>query len=268
LRDSLTDKGSESRRQLKSWGVWLMIPLVILLGVLFMFAGEWRASLKTGRVVVDGASYIPAQQIFSLAKIPLKKPMYEIDLFEVRERVLSQPFIKSVSINRQFPEAIRISVRERVPIALLNCGQLRYVDAEGFLLPYIETSVKLDLPVISGIEGLQEKRIGEAASNDELFQAIALLESAQEIDTTLYHFISEVNMNKGQDITLYSADAGVPIILGRQEISKKLLTLQSFWNNFVKTENSGKMQYVDLRYNDQVVVKWNTENQRQAKGEL
>jgi len=268
LRESLIDKGSENRKNLKSWSIWLIFPLVILLGVLFMFAGEWRASLKTERVVVDGASYVPAQQIFSLAKIPLKKPMYEIDLYEVRERLLSQPFIKSVSINRQFPGAVRISVCERVPIALLNCGQLRYVDKEGFLLPYIETSVKLDLPVISGIEGLQDKQVGEAVSDDELFQAIALLKSAQEIDTTLYHFISEVNMNNKQDITLYSADAGVPIILGRQEIGKKLLTLQTFWNNFVKAENSGKMQYVDLRYNDQVVVKWMVENKRQAKGEL
>jgi len=63
-------------------------------------------------------------------------------------------------------------------------------------------------------------------------------------------------MNHGGDITLFSVDAGAPIILGRGGVAKKLYLLQSFWSNVVRTRGVEELQSIDLRYDDQVVVRW------------
>ncbi len=255
-----------SARRVKRWGTWLLLPLSVAMIVLCVFSWEWRESLKIQRIVVEGAHLVPAQEIFSAAAIASKSPMYGgVDLFEVRRKILLQPFIKTVAVLRQYPDALRIRVEERVPIASVNNGQLLYVDTEGILMPFQSLAASLDLPIISNVDGLKAMKPGEPCANTELHEAIALLQTAQAIDTSLFHFISEVNMNGGKDIMLYSTDVGVPIIVGRGDIGKKLVTLQAFWSNFVKSGTSQALRYIDLRYEDQVVVKWQNGSEQQSK---
>jgi cell division protein FtsQ len=253
------------RRRSKRWGTWLMVPLVAGLVLLVVFASEWRESLTVQRVVVEGSRVLSAGQVYAIASIPLKTPLYALDLLSVRQRVLAQPFIQSVSFHRQFPGVLRIRVTERTPIASLNNGQMRFVDPHGVLLPFVPSAVKLDLPMISGIDGIGKALPGDRLANSEVKTAIEVLQTAQEVDSSMFHFISEINMNNGKDIMLYSTDLGVPINLGRGEIAKKLLMLQSFWNGFAKTGSPEKLQSIDLRYEDQVVVRWQNEGKRPTK---
>jgi cell division septal protein FtsQ len=244
------------RNPVKRWGIYLMIPLVITIIVIVVFSWRWRDALGLQHIVINGNRIIPTQQILTLMDIPFKSPLYKVDIYDVRQRILQQPFVKMVCINRHFPDAIHAQIVEREPIATVNTSQLRYVDEEALLLPQIETAVQLDLPIISRIDGLEKAHIGEVISSPELSEAIKLLQTAQRIDTAIYHLISEVNMNSGKDIILFSTDVGVPVLIGRGEYEKKLILFQSFWNNFVKSQNTNKLQYIDLRFNEQVVVKW------------
>jgi len=50
---------------------------------------------------------------------------------------------------------------------------------------------------------------------------------------------------------------GVPMIFGRGEIAMMLVRLEAFWNDVVHERGSDNLQYVDLRFDDQVVVRWN-----------
>jgi cell division protein FtsQ len=245
-------------------GLWFLIPLSLGMIVLFVLSFEWKESLKIQRVVVQGSRIIPAQKIFTLANVPSKSVMCVLNVYDVQQRVLSQPFIKSVRVNRQFPNTLSIVVVEREPIASLSGDSLRYVDADGVMLPYIQSPVQFDIPMINGIDGLQSEQPGKIILNQELFTAINILQTASAIDSMIYHMISEVNMNNGDDIVLYSTDSGVPIKIGRGEFSKKLLVLQTFWNNFIKTGDAAKLGYVDLRFDGQVVVKWNQQSEAQT----
>jgi hypothetical protein len=44
--------------------------------------------------------------------------------------------------------------------------------------------------------------------------------------------------------------------IGRGNIGKKMLMLQTFWNGAVNPGNISQLQYVDARFDGQVVVKW------------
>ncbi|MBI1803256.1 MAG: FtsQ-type POTRA domain-containing protein [Ignavibacteria bacterium] len=254
-----------TRRRL---GVWLLAPLGVSFILLFIFMTEWKDSLTIRKYDVLGIRIVSKQEIAMIAQAVVSKDasMYGTDIGIIQEKIAAQPFIKSVTVTRQMPDVLRVQVTERDPIASLNIGhQMYYVDIDGVLLPYTQSSEKLDVPVISGINGIEHVRTGEVASNNDVYQAIDILKTSQAIDSSQYRFISEVNMNNGGDITIYSADVGVPIILGRGDVAKKLVTLQSFWNTIIKSQDPKKLRYVDLRFDEQVVVKWDQQTEHFPK---
>jgi cell division protein FtsQ len=257
-----TDIKSAQQKKVKRWGYVLLVPLLLGVIVVGMVSARWRESLKVQHVFTDGARIVPVQQVIGLARIPLQSLLDTVDLYAVRERILRQPFFRSACVTVSYPDAVQIQVSEREPIASLNTGQLRYIDRDAFLLPQIESSVKLDLPIISGVDSLRQSKVGEIIINRELSQAIELLETAQSVDSTLYRSISEINMSGGKDIILFLTDVGVQVIVGREEFKRKLIMLQAFWANFVKPQDAPQLQYVDLRFGDQVVVRWKTDSQQ------
>ncbi len=241
----------------KRWGLWLFIPLAAAFIMLVVVSYKWKESLKMERITVAGANILPVKDVVALARIQPRTAMSGIDLYEVRKRLLQQPFVKSASVNRVYPGTISIRIAERQPIGLLSGGQLRYVDADGIVLPYVNSSVTVDLPAISGIAGIQDAEVGKVCQQGDLAEAIRILQTAQAVDSTVYHFISEVDMQDGRDVILYSTDVVIQIYLGRGDVAKKLVALQSFWKTFAKTADLDKVKSIDLRYEDQVVVKWN-----------
>ncbi len=248
------------------WGIWFLGPQLVLLVLVFVLAMQWKNSLRIQHVVVSGTHILPATDVYTLAKVPMKNPLFGTGIQQVRERVMTQPFVKSAVVYRQLPDIVHIHVLERIPIATLNIGQLYYLDEEGVVLPYCRTAVKLDVPVISGIGGLDHVQVGVVAVSNEVFQAIDILKTARLVDTSIYRMISEVNMNNGGDIILYSVDGGVPIALGRGDIGKKLVTLRTFIGSILKSEDQEELRSIDLRFDEQVVVKWDQKSERYPKG--
>jgi cell division septal protein FtsQ len=62
---------------------------------------------------------------------------------------------------------------------------------------------------------------------------------------------------------LTSAESGVPIIFGRGDIADKIARLEAFWALEVAERGAGELEYIDLRYRDQVVARWrNSREQR------
>lgn len=265
MGDRMLNNGLSQKPVRKRWGLILMLPLLVGMFAFFILAMEWRGSLRIQRVVVKGFNTITAKEIANLAKVPTKTYIYTANLYDIQGRILRQSFIKSVQVNRQFPNKLSIEIVERIPVVSINCGQLCYIDADGVLFTSSATQKGFDIPLVSGISGAQTANIGKIFFSKEIFEAIEICQTAQLLDTALYHLISEINMNNGGDIILYTSDVGMPIMLGRKDIEKKLAMLENFWLNVAGTPDADKLHYIDLRFEDQVIVKQAAQQKRQEK---
>ena len=262
--ESTVQKNNEVQRPLRErWGMVLLVTLLLGANAVFILAMNWRDSLKVQRVVVEGVNTVSAKEIVNIAQVSSHALMYAVNLAQVQDRILHHPFIKSVAVYRQLPNKLNIDLVEREPVASINCGQLCYVDNDGMLLPCGESNKKFDLPLVSGIDGVQNARLGKTVMSKELFEAIEICRTAEALDTAVHHMISEINMNNGGDIILYAAEAGVPVIIGRGDVARKLLLLENFWMNTVGSTDVEGIQYIDLRFEDQVVVKRARQSERQ-----
>jgi cell division protein FtsQ len=254
VNEEFQQQSALRRTQQKRRGIWLLVPLLMLFIVLIVLSNEWSQMLHVERIVVEGARILSAKDVAAMTGIQPQMLLDEVDLMTVHQRLLNQPYIKSARINRQYPQTVSIVIVEREPIAVLSESHLRYIDADGVVLPRIESSVKFDVPFIAGISGLDSIQNGQKISSEEITRAIEILQTASAMGAS--HLISEIDMNNSSDVCIYSVDGGVKIILGHDDYTGKFAKLQTFWNEFVKTSDVSRLLYIDLRYDGQVVVKW------------
>jgi cell division protein FtsQ len=172
---------------------------------------------------------------------------------------MSHHYIKDAMVERNLPNSIHIQVVERVPIAIVNRSETMYLDENGVVLPRSISHRLFDLPMISGISASEPMVLGSIINQPDVIEALQLLTTMKTVNRPMYHNISEVQVRNGGDIVVYSAEGGVPIIFGRDEMPNKLVRLETFWNTIVRTRGTQLLQYVDLRYQDQVVASWKPE---------
>lgn len=235
----------------------LMLLLTMALVALTIYGNIWKNDRRIAHIVVEGNRIVPTKDIVALADVPLHEPLFEFDLFAVEQRVLKQPYVKQVSVHRDLPDRIRISIEERQPVALLAQGRLFALDAEGYVLPAVRSVAVFDLPVISVSVAAQECVMGKQIRNSRVREALAIISLAREMDEEMYRNISEIDGAGTDEFVLFTAEFGVPILLGRERVGVKLLTLSAFWKTVVIRKGANALDYIDLRFEDQVVVRWN-----------
>lgn len=229
---------------------------VLVMAGLIVWSNLWKSNLTVSKVIVEGNRIVEANEILQFAHVKPGTPMYDLDLAAIRRDVVSNFFIKDAVVERDLPSTIRITVHERIPLALINNGQILYVDEEGVVLPHSISKETFDLPILSGVSSAASLKPGTRINDPEVQEALMILSAAKLVGKELYHVLSEVHLRNGGDIVLYAAEGGVPIIFGHGNVASKMVRLEQFWNEVVRERGAQHVQYVDLRYDDQVVVRW------------
>jgi cell division protein FtsQ len=140
------------RRRWLAWRYLLVVVVVLALvggGIYAVYYSKW---LAVEDVEVSGAQTVTAGDIRDRSGIDDGEPLMRVDLAAAERRIGALAVVKTVSVTRQWPHGILISIEERVPIAVVEIGgQLRGMDEDGVVfrsykqappgLPRVETSI-------------------------------------------------------------------------------------------------------------------------------
>ena len=246
-----------SRHSGLSTGVFLL-----LLVALALLANVWKENLQIGEVTVRGNRIIPDAEVIALSGIERKEPLFEVDLFQVLQRLLRNPFMKSVSVERESPGRIALTVVERTPVAAVALGRIHFIDDEGYVLPPVLSEEIIDIPVITGHLPADELVSGGRVSSATGREVLAALEALRGLGDGVYRRISEVHVASNGELVLFTVEGAVPVLVGNGDYGRKLVALAAFWNQVAMRADLHRLEHVDLRYNDQVVVRWRKNVQR------
>ena len=230
--------------------------LLIAVGGLIVAANLWKSRLTVDDIRVEGNRVVDTNEILQLAHVRAGAKLYDLDLMAIRNDVLSHDFIRDVTVERDLPSTLIIRVTERSPIAMVNRSGIRYLDQDGVVLPQSLSRELFDLPVISNIDPGVLLAVGSRVRNSDVLEGLHILVTARAVSKELYHLLSEVRLRNGGDIVLYATDGGLPIIYGHGDAAGKLVCLDTFWKEIIRQRGFGALQYVDLRFEDQIVVRW------------
>jgi cell division protein FtsQ len=87
--------------------------------------------LDVDRITVAGAAHTPPDLVRAASGIHLHRPMTGVDLDHARRGILALPWVRSVSVAREWPATIRVSVTERTPVAAVPAGQAGFALVDG-----------------------------------------------------------------------------------------------------------------------------------------
>ena len=155
--------------------------------------------------------------------------------------------------NRQVDVMVELADQ---PVAALVGDRILYLDAEGYVLPPVHAGNIADLPVITGEAGGADCVPGRRIKSHRLREALEILTTAQRVGDDLYHMISEVHCSPDSTFVLFTTESGVPVAFGRGDAAAKLVKFDGFWKQIAMQRGAAQLKTVDIRFADQVVVRW------------
>jgi hypothetical protein len=106
-----------------------------------------------------------AQSVSDLAAVPVGKVnLFDVNLGDIETRVLSNAWIRSVKLKKNFPQTLSIEVDLKDPQAIFQStnGALSYVDSDGRAFGKLNLANLRDLPLLTGFDREPRGRIQEA----------------------------------------------------------------------------------------------------------
>ncbi|MBI1987979.1 MAG: FtsQ-type POTRA domain-containing protein [Nitrospinae bacterium] len=212
------------------------------------------------QVVVKGTRRLTPEQILQWAALedrstpgaPARRvrelDLWQVDLKEMASRLKSHPWIEAVAIERNPPDRLTLTIRERVAWARLEGPSSYLVSGEGMVLQRVsEGDAGPPLPRLVGWGGhpyLPGERIGKA----EILRALEILKEAGHCPWALHQGILQVDLSQGERPVITLGN-GRKLRFGPTDIRGSWARLRA-----VSSRMEGAPGMIDLSFKDLVVV--------------
>ena len=201
---------------------------------LLALIGAWKLAahqplFELREVTVGGTlAHIARGEVEDVVRRELKGNFLTLDLAAVSTAFQQLPWVRRVSVRRQWPGRLDIMLEEHVPLARWGAGAL--VNTEGDVF---RASYKGDLPQFVGPEG---------AAREMTIQYRYFRKSLEAIGQTPVRL--EVSPRRAWKVRLAS---GVTLVLGREQVEARLARFIAMHDRAIAPLGP-RVEYVDLRY--------------------
>ncbi len=169
------------------------------------------------------------------------------DVNIIQQQIERLPWIKQVSVRKQWPNELKIHLVEYVPVAHWNDLHMVDVDGKSFSIP-AERIAKQKMPLLYGPEGSEQDVLqGYQTMSQQLASASSVGKFAvKSVSMTARH---------SWQITL---DDDIRIDLGRDDRNGRLQRFIELYPRLQQQADADKkrISYVDLRYESGAAVGW------------
>jgi cell division protein FtsQ len=223
-----------------------LLGVALLLGLLLGTAGGvtwWLGqpdTLPIRRVQVEGEfRYLKQEALHAAIGELASGGFFNVDLRAVKQAAETQPWVASASVRRQWPDTLRIEIREQVPLA--RWGDNRLVSAAGVVFAP-ENSIRFDnLPRFSGPDAAADQM---AVRYQQLAGEMARAGLA----------VTDLVLSDRRAWELRLAN-GLRLLLGRVINDVQLRHFVTVYPRAL-ADKAPLMESVDLRYSNGFAVRW------------
>ncbi|MBN2283045.1 MAG: FtsQ-type POTRA domain-containing protein [Deltaproteobacteria bacterium] len=186
------------------------ISAVIALLLVYFYNFAMCATLfRLHDAEVRGCRHVSEQEVIERAGIVPSMNILRINPSKMERQVKANPWVKDVSVGREFPDRLIIEIVEREPAALIRKeGSLFILDREGEVFKGLKSDDSVNLPVLTGI---LERGVADKALVRKCYSLMRCL-SARESFPQIEH-VSEIQVDERFGFTLYT-DNGLVLQLG------------------------------------------------------
>ncbi len=220
---------------------------IFVLGVIGLGAGlaglYFSPLLRVQQVEVTGAATVSADDLRDIVGAE-GESMLTVDFADAEARIGQMPQVQSVTIERQWPQTVKITVVERAPWATWAIGDAAYViDSEGIVLGGV--AAPDGSPTITATDSTGILAPGDKVDSGAVALTRALLE---EVPARLQLSVASLEWSNASGLSL-TTDAGYRVVVGgHEDMEYKFAVWQQIEASVGREVMNGHV--LDLRFGD------------------
>jgi cell division septal protein FtsQ len=232
---------------------FLLIAFVMGISAVFLLFYQYLTAspyMKLERVEMEGVDSRIRQELIQAAGLNSDLSLLSLNLSALREEMKKHPWVRSVKLERQFPNTLIVQAEKESAWALvLMDNKTYYMNEWGEVFKEVEDSEDMDFPVITGVskQGSEVQR--------QLKQAARVMRilRAEEGEWSLCE-LSEIHMNEGTDMSLYFNRLSAEIKILCENPASKIEGLKKVAKHLAQTGRIHEVTGIDLNQVDGAVV--------------
>jgi len=212
---------------LLAWGVWgLWIQL------------QEKAPLAVVHIEGD-ISPVDREELSMRLKKVVQGSYFSTDLVAIRDAVLMSPWVESMSVQRRWPDGIRVLVVEKKAVA--RWGERQFLSARGEVFQPKAGHDANSLPLLFGPVGKTSYVMEQFRSFNDLLRPLNLR-------------VVELHLTERRTWFM-TMDNGLQLVLDQNQVHEKLQRFLSVYQR-VLSPYAERIERIDLRYRYGLAVKW------------
>jgi len=185
MKEKTMAKQIRKKKKRRKKNYLLRLLILIALGVsLYFFLSSTLFDVQ--RIAVEGNHYYTAEQIIERSDAAVGVNLFfGVDKRDVKGALLTDPYIKNVTIKRRLPSTLKIVVEERKEAAAVlynNNSTYILIDKDGMVLRKSDVEPKLTLLEGLTISGMGPGSALEVEENSVLTDTLSMLEAMEDMD--------------------------------------------------------------------------------------
>jgi cell division protein FtsQ len=203
--------------------------------------------VKTSRRLGDEA-------LARAAGIPFNTNLFSIDLEAAEQKLLEDPWVRSVHMVRKLPDTLLVDLVEREGVALASLdSEVFLIDAAGEPFKRWSSGDPHDLPLITGID-LEQIAQDRSQAVNATSTALEVLEHYARLPVSKLHKAQEVHLAPDGSVVLTVGTRGVALHLGKGPWPKKLLMVAEVLKTFERHDELPGVVFLDNQLHPERVV--------------
>jgi cell division protein FtsQ len=221
--------------------IFLLISFFVI--TVYISLKVMQSTFPMQHIVFVGNKHLTDDELKALAGIHGNECLLTISSRKLSQKLLQSPWIRRVSIRKEFPINLSVMIEEAVPFALLDKdGHLFLAEENGRLLEELRGDSVPFLPIIKCDPVKDAEGFSDAIQLAKIMKGRGLTSEKNHI---------EILASKPEDLTVIIDGTVVKVGAGRYE--EKLGRLIELEDEIQRRKIL--VDYIDLRFENRVVVK-------------
>jgi cell division protein FtsQ len=241
-------------RSVRSWlfGGFLLALVLGVIGLVFPYLYDYLVSspyLKLETVTMEGADAKLQAELTQLCGLRKGTSILALRLNEIKKTMESDPWVRSVKIERRFPDQLWIRVERQEPMAMVLSNGLHYFNRWGEVFKPVQDRDSIDYPIVTGLE------VDEAATPGCLKRAVAVIDALKaERGEWAVGNLSEINLEDEDGLSLYFKTLKAEVRLTESEAASEMDEFKKIVEHLKSIGRLEEATLIDLNYEEGAVV--------------
>lgn len=235
------------------FGFLLLLAGVVVVGFVAYKALGRSDFFQITAINIQGCRRTTKNLILEMSGVDIHSNLLALDTRKAKAGIEAHEWVESVEIERDWPNRLTITVKERLPVAIVSLEKgLFYLDQNGVAFAQVLPPEDMDYPIITG---LKKEAWPKVLKGTQLEEALHFIKYAGQGSSILpKQNISELHVEESGKVILYLVDRPFPIYLGAGDVGTKYYWLTKVLYKLYKSKEFEKVAYVRMDYGQNKVL--------------